>query len=45
MSVQLNGPTREHPIPPFTRCPSCGGVSMLLRPGKPVICAFCGAER
>lgn len=33
------------PIPPFTRCPACGGVSMRLIPNGPILCAFCGKDR
>lgn len=33
------------PIPPFTRCPTCGSVAMLLRPGLPHACAHCLREK
>ena len=37
--------TPETPIPPFTPCPKCGGVAMLLRQGEPVVCFGCGTEK
>lgn len=35
----------DAPIPPFTRCPACGHVAMILAPGKPVACFGCGAPK
>jgi hypothetical protein len=31
-------------IPPFTRGPTCGGVSMRILPAGPILCAFCGKD-
>lgn len=43
--VEFFARPEEAPIPPFSKCPGCGGVSMILRPGRPVVCAHCGKER
>jgi hypothetical protein len=32
-------------IPPFTRCPTCGGVSLRLTLAGPILCALCGKDR
>jgi hypothetical protein len=38
-------PDTTAPIPPFTRCPTCGGVSMRLTVANIILCAFCGKDR